>query len=38
MKTTYDPPPALPGPLGRLVESTIEAILVVLVFLLSRAR
>jgi hypothetical protein len=38
MKTTYDPPPALLGPLGRSIESVIDAILAVLAFLLSRTR
>jgi hypothetical protein len=38
MKITYDPPPALLGPLSRSIEKTIEAILAVLVFLLSRTR
>jgi hypothetical protein len=38
MKTTYDPPPALLGPLGRSIESALEAILALLVFLLSRTR
>jgi hypothetical protein len=38
MKTTYDPPPALLGPLGHSIEIAIEAILAVLVFLLSLAR
>jgi hypothetical protein len=38
MKITYDPPPAKRGPLARLAETCVEAVLALLVSLFPRSR